>query len=71
MELLVHFSETPVTLVTNGFDDVLDIDRLTSIDYTNLYGEAVTVSALLNKVGMLRAEAEKKMLEKKYGKKYD
>ena len=65
MELLVHFSETPVTLVTNGFDDVLDIDRLTSIDYTNLYGEAVTVSALLNKVGMLRAEAEKKMLEKK------
>lgn len=65
MELLVHFNETPVTLVTNGFEDRIDIDQLTSIDYSNLYGEAVTISALLNKVGMLRADAECKMNEKK------
>jgi hypothetical protein len=68
MDILVHFNETPVTLVTNGFEDSVDIDRLTSIDYSNLYGEAVTVSALLNKVGLLRAEAEKKVSECKLEK---
>lgn len=68
MEFLVHFGNVPVTLFTNGFAGNVDIDRLTSIDYTNLYGEAVTVSALLNKVGMLRAEAEKSVAEKRLEK---
>lgn len=68
MEILVHFNDVPVTLVTNGFEETVDIDKLTSIDYSNLYGEAVTVSALLNKVGLLRAEAERAVSEKKLGK---
>lgn len=63
--LLVHFGNAPVKLITNGFEETLDIDRLTSIDYSNLYGEAVTISALLNKIGMLRADAEREMSEKK------
>lgn len=68
MNILVHFNNVPVTLQTNGFEETVDIDKLTSIDYSNLYGEAVTVSALLNKVGLLRAEAEKSMAEKKLEK---
>lgn len=68
MEILVHFNDVPVTLVTNGFEGTVDIDKLTSIDYSNLYGEAVTVSALLNKVGLLRAEAERAVSEKKLEK---
>lgn len=68
MEILVHFNDIPVTLVTNGFEETVDIDKLTSIDYSNLYGEAVTVSALLNKVGLLRAEAERAVSEKKLEK---
>ena len=36
MEILVHFNGVPVTLQTNGFEDRIDIDRLTSIDYGNL-----------------------------------
>lgn len=68
MEILVHFNDVPVTLVTNGFEEAVDIDKLTSIDYSNLYGEAVTVSALLNKVGLLRAEAERAVSEKKLEK---
>lgn len=68
MEILVHFNDVPVTLVTNGFEDTVDIDKLTSIEYSNLYGEAVTVSALLNKVGLLRAEAERAVSEKKLEK---
>lgn len=65
MELLVHFGNAPVKLITNGFEETLDIDRLTAINYENLYGEAVTISALLNKIGMLRADAEREMSEKK------
>jgi hypothetical protein len=68
MNILVHFNDVPVTLQTNGFEDTVDIDKLTSIEYGNLYGEAVTVSALLNKVGLLRAEAEKKVAECKLEK---
>lgn len=68
MNILVHFNDVPVTLQTNGFEDTVDIDRLTAIDYSNLYGEAVTVSALLNKVGLLRAEAERAVSEKKLEK---
>ena len=68
MKILVHFNDVPVTLVTNGFEETVDIDKLTSIDYSNLYGEAVTVSALLNKVGLLRAEAERAVSEKKLEK---
>lgn len=68
MNILVHFNDVPVTLQTNGFEDTVDIDQLTSIDYSNLYGEAVTVSALLNKVGLLRAEAERAVSEKKLEK---
>jgi hypothetical protein len=68
MNILVHFNDVPVTLVTNGFEETVDIDKLTSIDYSNLYGEAVTVSALLNKVGLLRAEAERAVSEKKLEK---
>jgi hypothetical protein len=36
----------------------IDISELTQIDYSNLYGELITVSTLVNKVGILRAEAE-------------
>lgn len=54
----VHIGDNPVILKSEDFTDELDIDKLTSIDYSNLYGEAVTVSALLNKVGMLKAESE-------------
>lgn len=69
MEIQVHFNNNiPVTLETSGFEGRVDIDRLVAIDYTNLYGEAVTVSALLNKVGMLRAEAESALADKKLEK---
>ena len=65
MKILVLFSGVPVELETNGFSGRIDIDQLTSIDTGNLYVEAVTVSALLNKVGLLRAEAEQALAEKK------
>ena len=54
----IFFGDKVVVLKFEGFKDEIDVDDLTSIDYSNLYGEIVTVSALLNKVGILRSEAE-------------
>lgn len=65
MKTVVHVGDKPVVLVFSEFDDEINVDNITSIDYSNIYGEAVTVSALLNKVGMLKAEAERIYQEKK------
>jgi hypothetical protein len=47
------------------FDDEVDIDMMTGIDYSNLFGEAVTVSANLNRFGILKASAEEKLSKAK------
>lgn len=65
MQILVHLGGKPVTLHMRDFDDNVDTDILTSVDHSNLYGEAVTVSALLNHVGILKAQMESEVAEKK------
>ena len=62
-QTVLDFNGKPVVLVFNAFEDELNLDELTSIDYANLYGEAVTISALLAKLGIMRAEAEKHLSE--------
>lgn len=59
MKSIVHLGSKLVTLEIRDFDSEVDIDNLLTIDYSNLYGEAVTVPALLNQIGLLKAEAEK------------
>jgi hypothetical protein len=46
-----------------GFDESIDADDLTRIHYENLYGDAVTSAALMNRIGILRAAAEKLLAE--------
>lgn len=58
MKKVVHIGNYPLILISKESDDNINIDELTSINYSNLYGEAATVSALLNKVGMWKSEAE-------------
>lgn len=41
--------------------DDIDIDDLMKIDYSNLTGELLTISVIVNKVGLLRAQAEEAM----------
>lgn len=65
MKVLIHLDGKPVSLVFKNFEDEVDVDQLTSIDHSNLYGEAVTVPALLNQVGILKAQMEKLHAEKK------
>lgn len=59
MQVVLHLGSKPITLNFKEFDGEIDVDQLTSIDHGNLYGEAVTISALLNHVGILKAEAER------------
>ncbi|MFW6273030.1 MAG: hypothetical protein ACOC2U_04560 [bacterium] len=65
MKLIIHLGDKPVALSFSDFEEEVDVDKLTSIDYSNLFGESVTVSALLNQIGLLKAEAEKTYSEKK------
>lgn len=65
MKTVLHLSSKPVVLVMRDFDDEVDADQLTSIDHSNLYGEAVTTPALMNHIGVLKAIGEKALAEKK------
>lgn len=58
-KVIIHFNGKPVTLSFNEFDSEIDADKLLAVDYTNIYGEAVTIPTLLNSVGALKAYAEK------------
>jgi hypothetical protein len=57
-KIVVHFKEKIVTLHFDQFDADVDVDDLVRIHYDNLMGEILTISALLNRVGWLRAEAQ-------------
>lgn len=60
---VLDFKGKPIVMIFKGFEEELNLDELTSIDYSNLYGEAVTISALLAKLGIMRGEAENHMSE--------
>lgn len=65
MDIVIHLGKKPVLLKVKDFEEEVDVDQLTSIDHSNLYGEAVTVPALMNHIGVLKAEVEKVLAEKK------
>lgn len=65
MRTLIHLAGKPVTLNFKDFEDEVDVDDLLQVNHENLYGEAVTLPALMNQVGILKAESEKYVSEKK------
>lgn len=58
MRTPIYLGERTVVLISSDNFDDIDMDEVTKIDYSNLYGEAVTCSALLNRIGLLKADAE-------------
>lgn len=54
----IPIGDKMVVLKYLDFDSDIDLDLITQIDYSNLYGEIVTISALLNRIGILRADVE-------------
>jgi len=62
-KVIIHYKERHIELHFDQFDAVVDIDDLTKIDYSNLYGELLTVPALMNRVGLWKAEADNAVAE--------
>ena len=54
----VLLEDKVITFYWEDFDGDIDVDDMTKIHYDNLFGDAVTVSTVLNRIGLLRNEAE-------------
>lgn len=57
-QVIIPFDNKKVILTYEAFDTDIDMDEITKIDYSNLFGEMVTVSNLMNKIGLLKADVE-------------
>jgi hypothetical protein len=57
-KILIHSKDKIISLSFEDFPDEINVDEITRIDYSNLYGEAITISTLLNKIGILKSEVE-------------
>ena len=68
----IHLSSTMIRLIKRDWAEEIDLDEISKIDYSNLFGEVVTISALLNRVGNLKAEMEEQVnLEKLDGEVFE
>ncbi len=65
MKYVIHIGTEPITLEHDDLDKSINVDDLTIIDTSNIFGEAVTISASVNRIGLLKAEVEAKMAEAK------
>lgn len=54
----IPIGEKIIVLKQEDFDTDIDIDDVIQIHYENLYGEIVTISALYNRIGILKAQVD-------------
>ncbi len=59
MDHEIRIGERIITLEHGSFEDIINVDDLTTIDSSNLYGEHVTISASVNRVGLLKSQVKK------------
>lgn len=62
---IIQIGGNTYKLIFDNFDEDVDIDSLLKIDYSNLIGELVTFPVILNRFGILLAEAESRVTETK------
>ena len=62
---VIQVGETTYKLLFDDFDEDMDIDSLLKIDYSTIIGELVTFPVIVNRFGILLAEAESKVAEAK------
>ena len=62
---IVTIGSNTYKLLFDDFEEDIDIDSLLKIDYSNLVGELVTFPVILNRFGLLLAEAESQVAETK------
>ena len=65
MKHVIYLGEKPIVLIYKEFENDIDVSQITRIDYSNLYGEAVTISSLMNSIAQLRSQAEEVYERKK------
>lgn len=58
-KLEYHIDDQDITLESEGLQGVVNTDDMTSIHYENIEGEILTVATELNKVGLVKALAER------------
>lgn len=58
--LQIPFKTKTITLYFEEFEDDIDMDDLTKIDYTNLFAEIITIPSIMNRVGLWKALADNK-----------
>jgi len=63
MKYKIRVGETELTLFHDTMDANINVDDLTRIDVGNIYGDAVTISAAVNRIGLIKAEVEALMAE--------
>ena len=51
MKHVIHLNDKPIVLIYGDLDEEINVDEITKIDYSNLYGESVTISVILNRIG--------------------
>lgn len=62
---IIQIGGNTYKLIFDNFNEDVDIDSLLKIDYSNLIGELVTFPVILNRFGILLAEAESQVAETK------
>lgn len=62
---IIQIGGNTYKLIFDNFDEDVDIDSLLKIDYSNIIGELVTFPVILNRFGILLAEAESQVAETK------
>jgi hypothetical protein len=63
MKYTIHVGDTPIILEHENLDSTINVDDLTKIDTSNIFGEAVTISAAVNRIGLLKSEVEARVAE--------
>ena len=64
---LIELGERIYKFKHKPFDSEVDMDELTMIHYDNLLAEILTIPTLMNRVGILKAEADNAVREVKLG----
>lgn len=65
MEYKIKIGDKDITLIHDDLDNSINVDDLTKIDTSNIFGEAVTMSAAVNRIGLIKAEVSAIMQEAK------
>jgi len=58
MEYKINIGGQDIVLYHDSMDSSINVDDLTKIDVGNIYGDAVTISAAVNRIGLIKAEVE-------------